>query len=101
MLQLDWITARDDAMERVERKAGPEFADAACDFAMSFLRSGPATAEAITLAARAAGIVPHDDRAFGPVYMRLSRQGLIEKAGPAVRTRGHGTSGGNVWRLRG
>jgi hypothetical protein len=46
-----------------------------------------------------AGIVPHDCRSFGPVYMKLARKGLIEKCGTIPRRHGHGTAGGNVWRL--
>ena len=47
---------------------------------------------------KAAGIVPHLDQAFGPVYAALARQGLIVRTGYAPRRRGHG-SPGPVWRL--
>jgi len=44
------------------------------------------------------GIVPHDARAFGAVFLKLKRMGLIEEAGFVARTKGHGTSGGRLWR---
>ena len=67
---------------------------------LSFLNMhGPTAGEVITMAAKLYGIVPHDDRAFGPVYHGLSRRGQIVKVGTVRRERGHGTSGGNVWAL--
>lgn len=101
---LDYIGQRDDAMARVSSKAEdvrPNFRDDATGYILYHLeKHGPTTGEALTLACKAAGIVPHDDRAFGPVYMQLSKRGLIEKVGTVKRTRGHGTSGGNVWRRK-
>jgi hypothetical protein len=44
------------------------------------------------------GIVPHDARAFGAVFGKLKRDGLIEEAGFVARSKGHGTSGGRLWR---
>jgi hypothetical protein len=98
--------ARDDAMAAVAGKAeeeAPGFAQRARDFALEYLASnGPSTAEDITDAAIAAGIKPHDLRAFGPVYAGLARGGMIRKTGgQAPRRRGHATAGGNVWALVG
>lgn len=45
-----------------------------------------------------AGLVPHDSRAFGSVFGRLSRDGLIEAVGYTERRKGHGTAGGRLWR---
>lgn len=99
----DWEQQRDRAMQQVGDNAEalcPGFAEAAEDFVVDYLRRhGPTPGEVVTNAAKSSGLVPHDDRAFGPVYMRLSRRGLIRKAGQVVRTKGHGTSGGNVWTL--
>lgn len=90
---------RDRILATVEKKAGHDFRIRAGFFVLSFLQaSGPATGEQITDAAKAAGIAPHDDRAFGPVLMRLSRGGLIEKCGFAERKKGHGSAGANLWR---
>ena len=44
------------------------------------------------------GLVPHDARAFGPVFGTLARRGLIEAVGFVPRAKGHGTSGGRLWR---
>jgi hypothetical protein len=44
------------------------------------------------------GIVPHDARAFGAVFLALKRRGQIEEAGFVARTKGHGTAGGRLWR---
>jgi len=46
------------------------------------------------------GIVPHDARAFGAVFLKLKRMGLIEEAGFVARTKGHGTAGGRLWRAK-
>lgn len=97
-------TARDEAMRRVAERAEEArrgFLEAARSFVTSYLREhGPTSGEVLTLACKQAGVVPHDDRAFGPVYMGLMRQGVIEKVGTVRRERGHGTGGGNVWGLR-
>ncbi len=94
--------ARDAAVATVEANAeeqSPGFVDRAAAFVLERLASGPESGEELTLACKRAGIVPHDDRAFGPVYMRLSRRKLIVKAGSVPRMRGHGAAGGNVWKL--
>ena len=95
----DWQAERDTAMASVEHNAGEEFRDAALAFVPNWLAGrGAVSGEDITDAAKAAGIVPHLDQAFGPVYASLARQGLIVRTGYAPRRRGHG-SPGPVWRL--
>ncbi len=97
----DAIAARDAAMRTVELNAGETFREQACEFVTAYLSDhGETPGERITEACKAAGIIPHDDRAFGPVYQRLSRAGVIEIVGQCRRLRGHGTGGGNVWRLK-
>jgi hypothetical protein len=95
---------RDAAMARVEQAAEERrhhFKRDAEAFVLAHLREhGPTAGEVLTAKCKAAGIVPHDDRSFGPVYMSLVRGGFIEKAGMVRRERGHGTAGGNVWALR-
>lgn len=95
------IEARDAAMAQVEQHADqthPGFGSAAETFIVRFLaQQGPTSGELLTNACKAAGIVPHDDRAFGPVYMRLARRGVIVKVGVSVRVKGHLTAGANVW----
>jgi hypothetical protein len=99
----DWREARDDALEQVAANAEdecPGFAEAARAFVLAYLAEhGPASGEVVTNAAKAAGLVPHDDRAFGPVLLALSRAGRIRRVGTTLRTKGHGTAGGNVWEV--
>lgn len=104
MRQLDFtaaFAARDIALASVESNAGPSFVDRACDFVTAYLRQhGPTPGEVLTLACRDAGIVPaNTDKAFGAVYARLSRQGIISRYAECRRARGHGTGGGSIWRL--
>jgi hypothetical protein len=75
-------------------------AEGARMFVLDYLKAhGASNGESITLAAKAAGFKPHDDRAFGPVYAVLARRSLIRCAGFCMRQRGHGTAGGRVWEL--
>lgn len=72
---------------------------AAAEFILSYLgRHGPTPGEVLVTEAAKAH-TPHDARAFGAVFLSLSRRGLIEKCGYARRAKGHGTHGGLVWRL--
>jgi hypothetical protein len=87
-------------MSRVERNAGENFKSSARSFVVAYLsQHGEKSGEEISDAVWSAGIEAHDRRAMGPVLMALMRDGLIEKCGTCTRKRGHGTSGGNVWRL--
>jgi hypothetical protein len=47
--------------------------------------------------ATAKGAIPHDARAFGSVFMSLSRKNLIRTVGFCERRKGHGTAGGRIW----
>lgn len=97
-------TARDEALRNVTARAERSdvlFLERARKFVLFYLsRCGEASSEEITDAAKANGIRPPDDRAFGPVYLSLSRRGLIVKAGVCLRKKGHLTSGGTLWRLK-
>lgn len=93
------ILERDEAMRLIVAHAGRRFRLKAEEFVLEFLKKGPASSESITDAARAVGIIPQDDRAFGPVYMSLAKAGKIIKSGECARKKGHGTAGGNIWRL--
>ncbi len=95
------IAARDKALEQLEKRNGEVFRARARAFALDFLRvHGPKSGEDITDACKAAGIIPHTDKAFGCIYGALSRQGLIERAGFCERKKGNGTCGGIVWKLK-
>lgn len=97
----DALTFRDAAMKQVEEHAGSPFMDQAMDYILAYLqRHGPTSGEDLTEACCTAGITPHDNRAFGAVYLKLVKKGLIEKCGLVPRRRGHMTAGGHIWRVR-
>jgi len=92
---------RERILSSVEKTAGSEFAMRAERFILRQLQSGVRlSAEEIVLTCREFGIIPPtDDRAFDPVFIRLAKAGKIEKCGAVPRTKGHGTSGGNLWKM--
>lgn len=55
------------------------------------------TGEELTDRMKEAGIVPHDDRAFGSIFSKAIRDGLLHVVGSATRTKGHGTAGARVY----
>ena len=97
----DYTTARNRALEQVERNANEAcswFTTRAMSCVLDHLREyGNATGEQLTDACKKAGVLPHNDKAFGAILARLSRSKRIEKVGFAPRTKGHGTAGGIVW----
>lgn len=75
--------------------------DAAAEFIVAYLRdNGPTSGEKLVSEA-SKQYKPHDDRAFGTVFLSLSRRGIITKVGHAQRTKGHGTHGALIWTLAG
>lgn len=96
----DHLAARDRAMEIVAKRAGEDFYERAAAFVAAYLRQhGPTSSEDLTDACKAAGIEPeNDDRAFGPLYARLVKRGVIVWHGYCERRKGHGCAGGNIWR---
>jgi hypothetical protein len=46
---------------------------------------------------KAFGICPHDDRAFGSIYAKAIRNGVIRVVGYVPRVKGHGTAGGRLY----
>ena len=86
------------AMQAVAENSGPDFQHAAYEFCANFFREkGQASSEDATDACVAAGIVPHDTKAFGPVYQRLIRDKVIRCNGYCARRKGHGTRGGSLY----
>ena len=80
----------------------PGFADQAAAAIVDFLlRRGRAVSEDITDAVRRDGIAPPDDRAFGAVFGKLQRNGVIACVGYVPRRKGHGAPGARVWELAG
>jgi len=68
-------------------------------YVLTLLAAGPQSGETLTDACKAAGFIPHDDRAFGQVYYGLKKAGLIRVIGQGERSKGHGTTGLNIWAL--
>lgn len=80
----------------------PEFRERARAFVLEYLRQyGATSGEVITDMAIAAGLAPHDARAFGPVFACLAHKNRrqIVCVGLVPRQKGHGTAGGRVWAL--
>ncbi len=87
------------ALDLAERD-DPGFCERAQRFVLAFLgQHGRASSEDITDACKSAGIVPAEDRAFGPVYAGLNRRKEIVCTGFCERRKGHGTAGGRMWEL--
>lgn len=85
------------AADKAEQQ-DPEFREKALAFIVAYIRQqGEATGESATLAAVLAGIKPQDQRAFGPVYAKAIKQGLIRVIGYVPRVRGHGSAGGKLY----
>ena len=88
--------------ERSASKSVPDFSLQARMHVLAVLAGqGDVSGEDLTNSCKAAGIVPHDDRAFGAVYAWLVRTGRIRCVGMVARKKGHGTSGGRIWRFVG
>lgn len=91
-----------DQCEGKALRANALFSEQAAAFILRQLEArGPTTGEDLTDACKAAGIEPHDDRAFGAVFARLSKAKEIEPDPTYTvvpRRKGHGTSGGRMWR---
>jgi hypothetical protein len=88
-------------LDKAERTAAFD-AEAAAGALVAYLQQhGPTPGEELVLVCRAAGHVPHDDRAFGPVFLRLLRRGRIQAVGTVKRRRGRGADGAHVYALVG
>lgn len=88
------------ACESKARRIDPDFSEKAEAAILAHLRTvGSCSGEVLTDVAMAHGARPHDARAFGSVFQRLSRRGLIRTVGFCMRSKGHGTAGGRVWGL--
>jgi len=96
------VAARDRGVAAAAGGAGAAFLRQAAEFIRCRLRdAGPSTAEELVDAAKASGIVPLNDRAFGPVMLKLARAGEIEKTGQFVPRRKGNMSGAQpTWRIR-
>ena len=93
---------RDTILIQQEVKNGNGFGMRMREFIASYLKEhGPSSGEAITNAAKEAGVVPPsgEDRAYGGSFLSLSKRKVIVKAGYCQRAKGNSCNGGVVWRL--
>lgn len=92
---------RDRIAAALEQKAGDTFRERAAAFLVAYLEAhGPTAGEVLVDECRGAGITPPngcDDRAYGPVFLRLSHRKVIRVCGRVQRVKGHSTGGGNIW----
>ncbi len=93
-------TAGEACADKAERVAGFD-RDAAASAILAFLRGagGAVSGEVLTNHCVSLGIVPHDGRAFGPVFGALVRRKAIVCVGFGTRVKGHGTAGARLWTL--
>lgn len=92
----DAIAAGQRGMHQAEDAAGYGFSDEAERFIRRYAEASarPFSSEAVVAAARACGLIPPDDRAWGGAFQRAARAGVIRRSSETYRrTRGHGTIG--------
>lgn len=78
----------------------PDFSRRAYDFIANYAASTSQvqfSGEDLTNCMKAFGIVPHDDRAFGAIFAKAIRRGVIRVVGYVPRVKGHGTAGGRLY----
>lgn len=92
--------AAQKAVDRAESE-GPGFSERALEHIRTTMQTAAPGAqlrgEDIVNAAKVVGIRPPDDRAFGAIFAKAIREGLIAPVGYAPRVKGHGTAGGRVY----
>lgn len=100
------IAAGEQGMQRAADAAerqDPDFRAKATHAMLAHLRAAPlkqAAGEDLVDAALAAGAIPPDARAFGGIFLALSRRNVIRcLRSDLPRRRGHGTTGGKLWAL--
>lgn len=85
------------ALEHAESDE-PGFRERAQEFVLAYLAEhGLSSGELITDACKLAGIIPDEDRAFGPIYSKLLRLNKIRVVGLVPRRKGHGSLGAKLY----
>jgi hypothetical protein len=101
----DAIAAGEQGMQQAAKGAerrDPGFAPRAEALFRAHLVACPDLAdwnENMVDAARAGGVAPEDDRAFGIVFKSMAARGVIECIEYGPRRKGRGTAGARKWRL--
>jgi hypothetical protein len=94
------VKAAAACLQKAERR-GFDAAAAREEILTVLVKAGrPMSGEELVDHCQRRGLVPHDARAFGPVFGTLSRSGKIEAVGFAARRKGHGTAGARLWRAK-
>ena len=89
-----------EAAAKKAKKVDPLFVEKACAHILKRLEGGTRTGEELVDSCIAAGIKPHDARAFGAVFLRLTHQRLaVSRISLQPRRKGHGTAGLREWEL--
>lgn len=91
--------AGEAALDKAETHRAFDAAGAKRFIVSQLVRHGQMSGEDLTDAAKAHGFRPIEDRAFGPIYAALVREGTIRCAGYVARRKGRGTAGGRLWVL--
>lgn len=90
--------AADACSSKAERTSAFDAAAAKAEvLAVLSASARPMTGEELVDHCQRVGLVPHDPRAFGGVFLALSRRGQIKAVGFAPRRKGHGTAGARLW----
>lgn len=100
--QLSFMEAqerRDAGMASVDENADDEWKIACCAVVMGLATGHTFLAEDVRGGVADAGYHVHDNRALGPVMLRLAKEGLIEQAGFA-RAKSSNLSPKVLWRRR-
>lgn len=90
------MAAGNVGMMRAAQAAGPAFAELADEFLIAFAVQAdrPFSSEEVVAAAAAAGIARDESRAWGPVFLRAARAGIIRRSSEVYRRAcGHGSVG--------
>jgi hypothetical protein len=93
------VVAGEACADKATRVAAVDQARARSFVLTHLRRHGATSGEDLVDAMTAAGMRPHDARAFGPVFRGLAALDLIEHYGTADRRKGHGTNGARIWRV--
>lgn len=71
----------------------------AAAFILDWLRANGPTSGEVLVTEASRDNMPHDTRAFGSIFAKLSRSKQIESCGMIPRLKGHGAPGCRIWRI--
>jgi hypothetical protein len=88
-------------LEEVCEERDPTWSEQAMAFILkAMVGKSSVTGEDLVDQCKKAGILPPTtDRAFGPIFMSLSKKGVIRRIGFEARRKGHAAPGASMWTL--